>query len=236
MVALFCCSSNKIIEEPDVQITSNSSKLTQNTSDQDFFRDDGNFLHFRSIIAMNSDGFFVSFSDETEVPSDSVSGPYDFIGNLTDLWDAIPKGKIPSDSIVEYTIQELPVVTTSNNIIDVIDTVSNDEYINTESFWDQSFYNSNNHTRYDNGCVSNHTYIFVRLVCDPVTYAEWGYGGWIEHKDIIMYIDSENPSNAVYLIQNPTNTDSWTSYTLSNEYGYWLKNEIEIFIQSNRIL
>lgn len=75
---------------------------------------------------------------------------------------------------------------------------------------------------------TNNKYTWIRLVCDPYLPKEGENA--VKHKDIILYVDPDNASDAVFGIQNPDKESQW-NVTVLPGYGEWLKKEIDILLR-----
>ncbi len=80
----------------------------------------------------------------------------------------------------------------------------------------------------NNHCKTNGNYTWIRLVYDPYIPEE-GQNA-IKHEDIILYLDPNNSSDAVFCIQNPKKESEW-NITVLPDYGKWLSKEIDILLR-----
>ena len=75
---------------------------------------------------------------------------------------------------------------------------------------------------------SENEYTWIRLIYEPYNPAQGENS--TPHKDLIIYLDHENPDNSYLGIQNPKDEAQWT-VTLLADYGLWLEKEIDMLIR-----
>jgi|GEM_PF-1460178 hypothetical protein len=123
------------------------------------------------------------------------------IEDINNLLWIVPRGGAGiTDVATENDSSELPIVALSNSILDKELT---------------------SYTAEDN-------YTWIRLVYD--TYIPPAGVNAVGHKDIVIYIQPDNPDDAIFAIQDPVENSKWNITSMPG-YGCWLSTEIDMLLR-----
>ncbi|CAJ1000882.1 MULTISPECIES: hypothetical protein [Bacillales] len=75
--------------------------------------------------------------------------------------------------------------------------------------------------------TSQYDKVYIRIVQKPFI-PESGVNEF-PRKDIVIYLDPQNPNDAFVGVQNPHNLDEWKIYQVK-DYGGWVKKEIDLHL------
>ncbi|WP_029100418.1 hypothetical protein [Brevibacillus thermoruber] len=75
--------------------------------------------------------------------------------------------------------------------------------------------------------TSQYDYTYIRIVQKPFI-PESGVNEF-PRKDIVIYLDPQNPTDAFVGVQDPHNLDEWKIYQVK-DYGDWVKKVIDLYL------